>query len=162
MLNALATTGCGSSNSSSDSNSESNSGDSDSVSDDTNTDDGSGGTDNAGSDAFFTYESPQTQPLALSEDLQTLYAVNTHEHRLSVFDISAPDQLYLKKEIPVGIEPVSVAIRGNTEAWVVNMISDSVSIVDTNSFEIIDTLYVPDEPASILISESLKHAYLTA
>ena len=34
---------------------------------------------------------------------------------------------------PVGLEPVAVAARGNSEVWVVNHLSDSISIVDVAS-----------------------------
>ena len=35
--------------------------------------------------------------------------------------------------VPVGLEPIAVAARSNTEVWVVNHLSDSVSIVDVGT-----------------------------
>ena len=35
--------------------------------------------------------------------------------------------------MPVGLEPVAVAARTDAEVWVVNLLSDSVSIVDVAS-----------------------------
>ena len=38
--------------------------------------------------------------------------------------------------VPVGLDPVSVRARSNTEAWVVNHVSDSVSIVDLQAMNV--------------------------
>ena len=50
--------------------------------------------------------------------------------------------------VPVGLEPVSVAIRNAGEVWVVNHLSDSVSIVDVSATppRVMRTLLVGDEP----------------
>ena len=78
--------------------------------------------------AYVNYEGKQTSPIRLSPDGTRLFAVNTPDNRLSVFDISNPSNPILIAEIPVGLEPVSVNPRDNDEAWVVNEVSDSVSI----------------------------------
>jgi DNA-binding beta-propeller fold protein YncE len=63
--------------------------------------------------------------------------------------------------VPVGLEPVAVATRVNaasrTEAWVVNHLSDSVSIVEVDPTDVTDsrvtrTLLVGDEPRDILFA----------
>src|SRR5262249_12797437 len=51
--------------------------------------------------------------------------------------------------IPVGLEPVSVVARTDSEAWVVNSLSDSVSIVDLNQQIVVRTLWVGDEPTDV-------------
>ena len=78
---------------------------------------------------YVNFEGKQTNPVRLSPDGTRLFAVNTPDARLSVFDVSNPSNPILIAEIPVGIEPVSVNPRSNDEAWVVNEVSDSVSIV---------------------------------
>ena len=78
---------------------------------------------------FVAFESGQVRPLALSPNGSRLFAVNTPDNRLEVFDVVA-GSLDPFRSIPVGIEPVAVAARTNTEVWVVNHLSDSVSIVD--------------------------------
>src|SRR4051812_47608060 len=80
------------------------------------------------SDTYKNFESPQIHPLALTPDGTRLLAVNSPDSRLSVFDITGSSPR-LVAEIPVGLEPVSVAARNNNEAWVTNWLSDSVSIV---------------------------------
>src|SRR5262245_24263206 len=77
---------------------------------------------------FINWETPHVSPLALSSDGETLLAVNTPDARVEVFD-TAGDAPRLRASIPVGLDPVSVRLRSETEAWVANRISDSISVV---------------------------------
>lgn len=101
---------------------------------------------------FVNYEGKQTAPVRLSPDGSRLFAVNTPDNRLSVFDVSNPQNPILIAEIPVGVEPVSVNPVSNDEAWVVNEVSDSVSIVSVSQHVVTDTLYVKDEPADVVFA----------
>src|SRR3954469_16320416 len=101
---------------------------------------------------FVNFEGKQTAPVRLSPDGSRLFAVNTPDNRLSVFDVSNPQNPILIAEIPVGVEPVSVNPVSNDEAWVVNEVSDSVSIVSVSRHVVIDTLYVKDEPADVVFA----------
>ncbi|MBV9924548.1 MAG: DUF4214 domain-containing protein [Acidobacteria bacterium] len=100
---------------------------------------------------FRNFESPQVHPLALTPDGTRLLAVNSPENRLSVFQLKAGTPV-LTAEIPVGLEPVSVAARDNREAWVVNWLSDSVSVVDLTTGNVTRTLDVGDEPTDVLFA----------
>ena len=82
--------------------------------------------------SFVNFEGKQTMPVRLSPDGSRLFAVNTADNRLSVFDVSNPQNPILIAEIPVGVEPVSVNPVSNDEAWVVNEVSDSISIVSVS------------------------------
>ncbi len=54
--------------------------------------------------------------------------------------------------MPVGLEPVAVAVRGN-QVWVVNHLSDSISIVDVSGPpRVVRTLQVGDEPRDIVFA----------
>jgi YVTN family beta-propeller protein len=99
--------------------------------------------------SFVNFEAAQTNPIRLSTDGTRLFAVNTPDARLSVFDVtqSAP---VLTKEIPVGIGPVSVQPRSTDEAWVVNQVSDTISIVSLSRGIVTDTIQVKDEPADVV------------
>lgn len=101
---------------------------------------------------FVNFEGAQTNPIRLSSDGTRLFAVNTPDARLSVFDLTAPSTPQLLAEIPVGIEPVSVNPRTNDEAWVVNQVSDSISVVSVTSGIVVDTLRVGDEPADVVFA----------
>ena len=81
------------------------------------------------SPSFVNWESPHVHPLDMTPDGNRLLAVNTPDNRLLVYDLTGPSPA-LVAAIPVGLDPVSVRARSNGEAWVVNQISDSVSIVD--------------------------------
>ncbi|HEX5220648.1 MAG TPA: YncE family protein [Verrucomicrobiae bacterium] len=103
--------------------------------------------------SYVNFEGKQTRPICLSPDGTRLFAVNTPDARLSVFDVSHPLNPFLIAEIPVGIEPVSVNALNNDEVWVVNEVSDSVSVVSVPNRLVVDTLYVKDEPADVVFAD---------
>ena len=70
---------------------------------------------------------------------------------LEVFAVGV-DGLTRSGSVPVGLEPVAVAVRNNDEVWVVNHLSDSVSIVDVPSRRVVRTLLVGDEPRDIVFA----------
>lgn len=102
--------------------------------------------------SYVNFEGKQTNPIRLSADGTRLYVVNTADGRLSVFDVTYPSNPSLLVEIPVGLEPVSVNPRTADEVWVVNEVSDSVSIVSVSRQVVVDTLYVQDEPADVVFA----------
>ena len=87
--------------------------------------------------------------MALTPDGTRLLALNSPDASLSVFDVTGAAPV-LTAEIPVGLEPVAVRARSNDEIWVVNEVSDSISIVSLNNGSVIDTLPTGDEPADCL------------
>ena len=103
---------------------------------------------------YTNFEAHQTRPICLSPDGTRLFAVNTPDGRLSVFDVSNPANPLpvLIREIPVGVEPVSVNVVSNDEAWVVNEVSDSVSVVSVAAGSVTDTLAAKDEPADVVFA----------
>jgi len=101
--------------------------------------------------AFRNFEGPQIHPLALTPDGTRLLAVNTPSATLSIFQLVSGSPV-LTAEIPVGLEPVSVAARNNREAWVVNWMSDSVSVVDLSTGNVTRTIDVGDEPTDVLFA----------
>ena len=114
----------------------------------------------AGAGTFVNFEGKQTSPARLSPDGTRLFVVNTPDNRLSVFDVTQPLNPILIAEVPVGLEPVSVNPVDNDEAWVVNEVSDSVSIVSVSRHLVIDTLPVKDEPADVVFANG--RAFVTA
>ncbi|RKX38586.1 MAG: hypothetical protein DRP64_15470, partial [Verrucomicrobia bacterium] len=101
---------------------------------------------------FVNFEAKQTRSIQLSPDQTRLFVVNTPDARLSVFDVIDPSRPVLVAEIPVGIGPVSVNARTDDEVWVVNEVSDSVSVVSVSGGIVTDTLYVQDEPADVVFA----------
>lgn len=89
---------------------------------------------------FANFEPAQTNPIRLSSDGTRLFAVNTPNNSLSVFDVTQPRDPVLLAEIPVGIGPVSVNPLTNDEVWVVNQVSNSVSVVSVPQAIVTDSL----------------------
>lgn len=113
---------------------------------------------------FTVFESGQVRPLALSADKKTLFAVNTPDSRLEIFKVKSSG-LKRVASVPVGLEPVAVAVRSNNEVWVVNHLSDSVSVIDTRVLDrshVVRTLLVGDEPRDIVFGGAGRNrAFIT-
>lgn len=105
------------------------------------------------------FESPQTNPIRLSSSGTRLFAVNTDLDRVSVFSLSAPQSPARIAEIPVGIGPVSLWPKSEDEVWVVNQLSDSISVVSVSLGIVSDTIPCGDEPADIVMVGN--YAYVT-
>src|SRR5438874_5138600 len=104
--------------------------------------------------SFVEFESGQVRPLALSPDRSRLFAVNTPDDRLEIFAVDGIGNLTHTGSVAVGLEPVAVAARTNGEVWVVNHLSDSVSVIDVSSNppRVVRTLLVGDEPRDIVFA----------
>jgi YVTN family beta-propeller protein len=63
--------------------------------------------------------------------------------------------------VVVGLEPVTVRARGNGEAWVVNHISDSISVVDLATLSVKATLLTGDEPCDVVFAGARERAFVT-
>ncbi len=102
---------------------------------------------------FVAFESGHVRPLALSPDGTRLFAVNTPDGRLEILEVGA-DGLARAGSVPVGLEPVAVAARTDAEVWVVNHLSDSISVVDVGATppRVVRTLLVGDEPRDIVFA----------
>jgi DNA-binding beta-propeller fold protein YncE len=104
--------------------------------------------------SFVTFETGQVRPLAMSPDGTRLFAVNTPDNHLEIYDLAGDPALSHSASVPVGLEPIAVAARSDTEVWVVNHLSDSISIVDVaaNPPRVVRTLLVGDEPRDIVFA----------
>ncbi len=109
------------------------------------------------------FESGPVRPIALSADGARLYVVNRPAHCLEIYAV-AGDGLRLLSTVAVGLEPVAVAERNAEEVWVVNHLSDSVSIVRLDGTpRVLRTLQVGDEPRDIVFAgPNRKRAFITA
>ncbi|XXF78960.1 hypothetical protein P2318_04165 [Myxococcaceae bacterium GXIMD 01537] len=119
----------------------------------------------ASANSFTLFESGQVRPLALSPSGRFLFAVNTPDNRLEVFEVQSGG-LVPRASVPVGLEPVAVAARSDEEVWVVNHLSDSVSVVrlgvDGRNGAVVRTLLVGDEPRDIVFAGPNKgRAFIT-
>lgn len=111
---------------------------------------------------FINFESGQVRPLALSPDNTLLFVANTPANCLEIYAVSN-NRMVRVSAVQVGLEPVAVAARNNTEIWVVNHLSDSISVVDISSTPHVKrTLQVGDEPRDIVFAGSRgNRAFIT-
>ena len=100
---------------------------------------------------FVNWESPHVSPIALAPAGSRVVCVNTPDNSILLFDVSGTAPVQLKR-IPVGLDPVSVRFRTETEVWVANHISDSISIVDLDQGLVTGTLFPGDEPTDVAFS----------
>ncbi|NOT35437.1 MAG: hypothetical protein HOP12_14930 [Candidatus Eisenbacteria bacterium] len=109
---------------------------------------------------FTHFESAHVHPLVLMPGGSKLLAVNTSDNRLSVFTFvgGLPSR---SVDIPVGLEPVSVAALNDSTVWVVNQLSDNVSVVDLKTSHVRATLPVGDEPADVVFAGTPLRAYVS-
>ena len=109
---------------------------------------------------FVHFESAHVHPAVMTPDGNRLLVVNTPDNRLTVFSLTDTIPVRIA-EIPVGMEPVSVAALDDTTAWVVNHLSDDVSIVDLTTMHVRATVRVGDEPQDVVFAGTPKKAYVS-
>ena len=79
---------------------------------------------------YTNYESPHSNPIAALPNGSLVYVANTPADTVDVID-TATDAIVAR--VPVGIDPVGVAVRPDgREVWVSNHVSDSVSVIDAD------------------------------
>lgn len=111
--------------------------------------------------SFTAFESGPVRPIALSPDGDRLFVTNTPDNRVEIFRV-VDSGLEHEASVVVGLEPVAIAVRNSREIWVVNHLSDSVSIVDVDGNgppRVAATLLVGDEPRDIVFANDL--AFIT-
>ncbi len=112
---------------------------------------------------FVSFESGHVRPLAKSSDGRQLFAVNTPANRIDIFNITDTG-LEHSSSVSVGMEPVAVAVKSASEIWVVNHLSDSISVIDISGVNprVTRTLLVGDEPRDIVFAGTNKQrAFVT-
>ncbi|MEM7201181.1 MAG: cytochrome c peroxidase [Planctomycetota bacterium] len=106
----------------------------------------------AATQTFKNFESAQLRPIAVSFDGTRLLALNTPDRRLAVYDLSNVDRPWLLREVQVGMGAVSLRQRTANEVWVVNNLSDSITVVDIKQGLVVDTIQVQDEPYDVVFA----------
>jgi YVTN family beta-propeller protein len=101
--------------------------------------------------AYEHFEGRQVHPLSITPDGTRLIATDTSNAKVTIFDLSSGTPIK-SMQIPVGLEPVTVNARTNDEIWVVNEVSDSVSIISLSAGVVVETLKVGDEPTDVVFA----------
>lgn len=114
---------------------------------------------------YTLFESGQVRPIALSPNKRTLFVANTPDNKLEIYDVNDSSRaLTHRTSVSVGLEPVAIAVRSDKEVWVVNHLSDSVSVIrlDDGRARVTRTLLVGDEPRDIVFAGSDRsRAFIT-
>ncbi|MBO9491082.1 hypothetical protein J7384_11985 [Endozoicomonas sp. G2_1] len=102
---------------------------------------------------YLGFESVATRPIV--QDNNTLYVVNTANNSVEVFTLTEDGSHRHNLTVSVGLEPVSLALLDSKQLWVVNKLSDSVSIIDLTLAKpvVTRTLLVGDEPQDIVFAK---------
>lgn len=109
---------------------------------------------------FVHFESGHVHPAAMTPDGTRLLVVNTPDNHLTVFSLVGGTPVKVA-EVPVGMEPVSVAALDDGTAWVVNHLSDDVSVVDLTTLHVRATIRTGDEPQDVVFAGSPTRAYVS-
>lgn len=109
---------------------------------------------------FVNFESSHVHPLDITPDNSKLLAVNTANNSLEVFQIQDGALLNIAS-IPVGMDPVTVRVFDNTTAWVVNNVSDNISIVDLTQLAVVRSIRTENEPSDVVFAGSPQKAFVS-
>ncbi len=111
--------------------------------------------------SFVNFETPVVHPIALSPSGKMLAVCNLPNGRVDVF---RSDSVGLTKtgSVPVGIDPVSVRFRNDTEVWVVNYISGSINIIDPTQLRVIAILQTQPRPTDVIFGGAPEKAFVAA
>src|SRR5439155_5096745 len=114
----------------------------------------------AATNSFVNFETPPVHPVALSPDGNRLVVCNLADDRLEVLDVSSGTPASMGN-VPVGLDPVSVRFHTTNEVWVVNQISDSISVVDFDAMRVVATIRTLDAPADVVFAGTPERAFVT-
>ncbi len=109
---------------------------------------------------FVNFETPQVHPVALSPDGKSLAVCNTADNRVEFLDLSGTTPTG-SGSLVVGMDPTSARWRNSSELWVVNQVSDTVSIVDVAAGRVTRTLATLDEPADVVFAGTPLRAFVS-
>ena len=101
--------------------------------------------------SFVNFETAPVHPIDLSPDGSRLATCNLSDAKLEIFDLTSGNLASLAS-IPVGLDPVTVRFRSASEAWVVNHISDSISVVDVTTMAVTATIQTLDTPEDVVFA----------
>ncbi|MBX3420860.1 MAG: hypothetical protein KF752_04810 [Pirellulaceae bacterium] len=109
---------------------------------------------------FVNYEIAPIHAMTMSPDGNLLAAVNTPDMRVELFtlDTNGPEKWV---SIPVGLEPTSVRFRTNDELWVVNNVSDTISVISVSQQRVTATLATLNDPHDVVFAGSPLRAFVS-
>lgn len=107
---------------------------------------------------YVNFENNPIHALDLSPDGRQLAIAHTADQRVQLLDVSSAEIISLG-HVMVGVDPVSVRWRNANEVWVVNHVSDSISVVDVLARRVKLLLKTADEPFDVVFANN--HAFVS-
>jgi YVTN family beta-propeller protein len=109
---------------------------------------------------FFNWETAPVHPVSLSPDASKLAVCNLPDNHVELFDVTSETPVFIGS-IPVGLDPVTARFRSSSELWVLNYISDSISIIDVPTLRVVATLTTSNEPSDLVFTGAPQRAYVS-
>jgi DNA-binding beta-propeller fold protein YncE len=104
-------------------------------------------------EAFVNFETAPVHPVALSADGKMLAVCNLPDARVEFYDLTAGAPRNVGS-LFTGIDPTTARFAPNGELWVINHISDSISIIDPARRVVVATLDCFDGPADVVFTKA--------
>jgi YVTN family beta-propeller protein len=95
--------------------------------------------------------------LAITEDGSLLLVVNPDSNSVSMIDPATGEKL---AELTVGDDPRTVALEGNTRAYIANRGSDTVSVIVLASLTVVATIEVEHQPYGVVVAPAGDFAFV--
>ena len=111
-------------------------------------------------ETFVNFETPPVHPVDLNSSAQLLAVAHLADQRALIFDLTTGAPV-LSRSIPVGVDPVSARFRTDSELWVVNHVSDTITIVDASNGAVTGLIQTLDEPADVIFAGDPVRAFVT-
>lgn len=109
---------------------------------------------------FVNWENPHVHPIEMTPDGRRLLAVNTADNSIWIGDLDSPRPTPMGS-VSVGLDPVSVRCVDSTTAWVVNHVSDSISVIDLPTMRVVRTIDTEDEPCDVVFAGTPRRAFVS-
>jgi YVTN family beta-propeller protein len=113
-----------------------------------------------GAQSFVNWENHPLHAVDVSPNGSMLAAVNLPDNRVELFSLASGVPVSVGA-VPVGLDPVSVRFRSDGELWVVNHISDSISVIDVATRLVVTTLQTQDEPYDVVFAGAPQRAFVS-
>ena len=108
----------------------------------------------------LTPSATKSSPIAITSNNRFVWSVNPDNNSVSVFNVANGVNQRVA-EIPVGTEPWGVAITpDNTKAYVTNMVSGTVSVINALTLQVIKTIEVGTEPFGCALTPDGNRLYV--
>lgn len=109
---------------------------------------------------FVNFETAPVHGLAFSPERKLLAVCNLPDGQVEIFSV-ADEGLRHTLSIPVGLDPISVRFRGDSELWVVNALSDSINVIDLENYALVRVIQTQPRPADVVFAGNPQRVFVS-